>query len=61
MYPNTDIDECELEDSCKYGVCINRPGSYICQCPPGFDLNPAGNGCIGKWAYILDIMAKLFS
>lgn len=39
-----DIDECsELKDKPVCGVnamCKNLPGSYDCQCPPGFNGNP---------------------
>ena len=38
----TDIDECEEElHDCKLGMpggmtCINEPGSFRCECLPGF-------------------------
>ncbi len=48
----TDIDECENSDNCLYGTCVNRIGSYNCQCPPDYDLNAAGNGCVGKYGMI---------
>lgn len=45
-----DIDECnELRDKPACGVnaiCKNLPGSYDCQCPPGFNGNPFLE-CIG--------------
>ncbi|KAJ8304383.1 hypothetical protein KUTeg_017966 [Tegillarca granosa] len=42
----TDIDECENPDNCQFGTCVNRQGSYICQCPPNYELNPTGTGCV---------------
>ncbi len=30
----TDIDECD-DDPCAGGECINFPGTYQCECPPG--------------------------
>ena len=46
-----DIDECtELREKPSCGinaVCKNLPGSYDCQCPPGFNGNPFSE-CIGK-------------
>ncbi|CAH1248690.1 CSMD2 [Branchiostoma lanceolatum] len=32
-----DIDECEDPGICPNARCINRPGSYSCQCLPGYD------------------------
>ena len=42
-----DIDECLNPDNCQYGDCRNRDGSYVCQCPRYYELNPSGTGCIG--------------
>lgn len=27
------------------GRCTNRPGSFSCVCPPGFDVSPDGSMC----------------
>uniref|UniRef100_K7GS34 Adhesion G protein-coupled receptor E2 n=1 Tax=Sus scrofa TaxID=9823 RepID=K7GS34_PIG len=37
-----DVDECQQKlRICKsHSICINTQGSYICQCLPGFKLNP---------------------
>lgn len=38
-FSSTDIDECSLEQRCRpeFGnVCVNTPGSFVCQCQPGF-------------------------
>lgn len=39
-----DIDECR-EGKCQNGRCTNTPGSFICLCPPGFDISPDGTMC----------------
>ncbi|XP_053439655.1 adhesion G protein-coupled receptor E5 isoform X3 [Nycticebus coucang] len=37
-----DMDECQQSPRvCRsHGICSNTPGSYTCQCPPGFVLKP---------------------
>uniref|UniRef100_A0A8C2EZ36 Fibrillin 2b n=1 Tax=Cyprinus carpio TaxID=7962 RepID=A0A8C2EZ36_CYPCA len=42
----TDINECFDPVNCINGVCVNLPGSYLCNCPPDFELNPSGVGCV---------------
>jgi hypothetical protein len=45
-----DIDEC-LEDRnlCKpFGLCKNRPGSYVCECNYGFILSEDKHSCESK-------------
>ncbi len=42
-----DINECFDPVNCINGVCVNLPGSYLCNCPPDFELNPSGVGCVG--------------
>ncbi|XP_035675781.1 signal peptide, CUB and EGF-like domain-containing protein 3 [Branchiostoma floridae] len=32
-----DIDECMQPDICPNAACYNRPGTYSCQCLPGFE------------------------
>lgn len=32
----TDIDECLASPCQNLAICLNLPGSYQCQCPPGF-------------------------
>lgn len=47
--PILDIDECADPINCVNGLCVNTPGRYECNCPPDFQLNPTGVGCVGKW------------
>lgn len=46
--PASDVNECADPTTCISGLCVNTPGSYICNCPPDFELNPTGVGCVGK-------------
>ena len=45
-----DIDECELNidncDTIENSECMNTPGSYVCDCMPGYTKN--GTSCIGN-------------
>ena len=42
-----DINECENEDMCMYGRCVNKPGGYECLCDEEHQLIPTGTGCVG--------------
>lgn len=44
----TDVNECADPVNCINGLCLNMPGSYVCNCPPDFELNPTGVGCVGE-------------
>ena len=30
---------------CRGGKCVNTPGSWLCQCPPGHELTLSGDQC----------------
>ncbi|XP_068697609.1 mucin-like protein [Montipora foliosa] len=40
----TDIDECNEERACNQ-VCINTPGSFVCDCLNGYTLHSDGKTC----------------
>lgn len=43
-----DLDECAVVNGgCQQG-CVNTPGSFHCQCRPGYRLHADGRTCIGK-------------
>ena len=46
-----DIDECTRgthDCTAPHMRCENRPGSYLCTCPPGYELNQLVRGCEGE-------------
>jgi len=46
-----DIDECARGDHDCTGVlmhCVNRQGSYLCECADGFQVNHALRTCEGS-------------
>lgn len=44
-----DVNECLLSNTCFGGMCINTPGSYICEnCKPGFGPSADGLRCEGS-------------
>jgi len=45
-----DVDECQQgSDECSGALmhCVNRPGTYVCQCTEGFQMNHALRVCEG--------------
>lgn len=47
----TDIDECHISpDLCGHGSCVNTPGSFACDCFPGFtSASVLMKNCVGEW------------
>ncbi|XP_023560870.1 fibrillin-3 isoform X3 [Octodon degus] len=42
-----DVDECaESPGVCRPGLCVNTDGSFRCECPSGYSLDPTGIGCV---------------
>lgn len=39
-----DINECATPDTCSQ-VCVNLPGSYKCDCEPGYQMDPVNKTC----------------
>lgn len=39
-----DIDECESRRVCSQ-LCANSPGSYQCDCQPGYIMEAGGRHC----------------
>ena len=43
-----DIDECSVDtDVCGYGQCVNRPGSFVCECDIGYSVRQGETACTG--------------
>ena len=47
LCPVADVDECSEKSGCCDHSCYNNPGSYRCDCFPGFRLAPDRCQCIG--------------
>ena len=48
----TDVDEClDNNGSCSHD-CINTEGSYYCECPAGYTLQPNKRNCEGKQTHV---------
>ena len=47
-----DVDECENSPCLRESLCTNIPGSYICDCQPGFTGNLCDSGIIWNFIYM---------
>ena len=45
----TDINECATANGGCDQICINKPGSFECQCKPGYALGLDGKTCTGMF------------
>ena len=50
-----DIDECEEGTSGCEQICMNTDGSFICDCDPGYTLNPDDMTCSGDYHVICHV------
>ena len=42
-----DINECVVDPAiCRGGRCVNTDGSFRCECPVGYRLDPSGRECV---------------
>ena len=42
-----DIDECAVDNGGCGQICVNKPGSFECQCKEGYALTDDGKTCNG--------------
>lgn len=48
LSPLLDIDECQNGPVCQQNAdCLNNPGSFRCECKPGYRFTPTGQ-CLGN-------------
>ena len=45
----TDVDECLYNNGNCSHDCINTQGSYYCECPTGYILQPNRRDCAGEY------------
>ena len=51
-----DINECAIENGQCSQLCINTPGSFMCGCQEGFQLDFNGRDCISRFdMFILEL------
>merc|ERR1719225_842319 len=41
-----DVDECREDNGGCDEDCLNKPGSYMCSCPAGWELGEDGHECV---------------
>lgn len=44
-------DLCAVEKHACEQICVNTPGSYVCQCYEGYELDANGKNCIGEYEF----------
>ena len=58
FYYIPDEDECRISPCGMGAVCLNTPGSYICQCPDGYRIT-RDLQCEGEVPQILSNLKKI--
>jgi len=48
-----DINECAIENGQCSQLCINTPGSFMCGCQDGFQLDLNERDCISRFDIII--------
>uniref|UniRef100_F6WEY7 Uncharacterized protein n=1 Tax=Ciona intestinalis TaxID=7719 RepID=F6WEY7_CIOIN len=43
---SSDLNECDENNPCVNGRCVNQPGSFRCECTNGFTLDASGVVCV---------------
>lgn len=44
-------DLCAVEKHACEQICVNTPGSYVCQCYEGYELDANGKSCVGEYKF----------
>lgn len=44
-------DLCAVEKHACEQICVNTPGSYVCQCYEGYELDANGKNCVGEYEF----------
>ena len=57
MFTPLDIDECQNSQShnCEQ-ICINLPGTFLCDCRDGYNLNADAHSCDGEMFALKDLV-----
>jgi hypothetical protein len=53
-YPVVDFDECDGGNNGCSQICVNTPGSFVCDCNQGYRLEIDQKTCNGKSNHLID-------
>jgi hypothetical protein len=57
---NIDVDECIMaKDICGKGTCENIPGSFRCNCHPGYEADLLMESCSGMILFSVNEYLKI--